>query len=85
MLFNCAGVPNTFPDLDVMLVNFCGLRHLTERVVPKMLEHADSAIASIASTAGRRLAAEHGAVGWIARHRRLRRRARHGATRILPT
>ena len=31
MLFNCAGLPNTFPDLDVMLVNFCGLRHLTER------------------------------------------------------
>jgi len=49
-LFNCAGLPNTFPDLDVMLVNFCGLRHLTEAVVPHMPE--GSAIASIASVAG---------------------------------
>jgi NAD(P)-dependent dehydrogenase (short-subunit alcohol dehydrogenase family) len=49
-LFNCAGLPNTFPDLDVMLVNFCGLRHLTERVVPLMIE--GSAVASIASVAG---------------------------------
>jgi NAD(P)-dependent dehydrogenase (short-subunit alcohol dehydrogenase family) len=49
-LFNCAGLPNTFSDLDVMLVNFCGLRHLTERVVPLMIE--GSAIASIASVAG---------------------------------
>ena len=29
-LFNCAGLPNTFSDLDVMLVNFCGLRQVTE-------------------------------------------------------
>ena len=57
MLFNCAGLPNTFPDLDVMLVNFCGLRHLTEQVIPNMLEGADSAVASIASTAG---------IGWLA-------------------
>lgn len=56
MLFNCAGLPNTFPDLDVMLVNFCGLRHLTERVVELMPEHADSAVVSIASTAG---------IGWV--------------------
>ena len=54
MLFNCAGLPNTFPDLDVMLVNFCGLRHLTERVVPNMT--SDGAIACIASTAG---------IGWL--------------------
>jgi NAD(P)-dependent dehydrogenase (short-subunit alcohol dehydrogenase family) len=57
MLFNCAGLPNTFPDLDVMLVNFCGLRYLTEQVIPNMLEQADSAIACIASTAG---------IGWMA-------------------
>src|SRR3954464_2233370 len=37
-LFNCAGLPNTFPELDVMLVNFCGLRHITEAVVPHMIE-----------------------------------------------
>lgn len=60
MLFNCAGLPNTFPALDVVLVNFCGLRHLTERVVGLMGEGA--AIASIASTAG---------IGWLANLRRL--------------
>ncbi len=53
-LFNCAGVPNTFPPLDVMLVNFCGLRQLTEAVIPLMIE--GSAIASVASTAG---------IGWM--------------------
>ena len=53
-LFNCAGLPNTYPPLDVMLVNFCGLRHLTEAVVPLMPE--GGAIASIASTAG---------IGWL--------------------
>jgi NAD(P)-dependent dehydrogenase (short-subunit alcohol dehydrogenase family) len=49
-LFNCAGLPNDFPGLDVMLVNFCGLRELTERVVPLMIDGA--AISSIASVAG---------------------------------
>jgi NAD(P)-dependent dehydrogenase (short-subunit alcohol dehydrogenase family) len=53
-LFNCAGVPNTFTNLDVMLVNFCGLRQLTESVIPHMVPGA--AIASIASTAG---------IGWM--------------------
>lgn len=53
-LFNCAGLPNTFPNLDVMLVNFCGLRALTEAVIPLMIE--GSAIASIASSAG---------IGWM--------------------
>jgi NAD(P)-dependent dehydrogenase (short-subunit alcohol dehydrogenase family) len=53
-LFNCAGLPNTFPGLDVMLVNFCGLRHVTEAVAAHMME--GSAIASIASTAG---------IGWM--------------------
>lgn len=53
-LFNCAGLPNTFSNLDVMLVNFCGLRHLTERVIPNIVE--GGAIASIASSAG---------IGWL--------------------
>ncbi|MCU1466771.1 MAG: family oxidoreductase [Actinomycetia bacterium] len=53
-LFNCAGLPNTFPELDVMLVNFCGLRAVTEAVVPSMVE--GSAIACIASSAG---------IGWM--------------------
>ncbi len=53
-LFNCAGLPNTFPNLDVMLVNFCGLRQVTEAVIPNMPQ--GSAIACIASTAG---------IGWL--------------------
>jgi NAD(P)-dependent dehydrogenase (short-subunit alcohol dehydrogenase family) len=53
-LFNCAGLPNTFPELDVMLVNFCGLRQITESVLPLMIP--GSSIACIASTAG---------IGWM--------------------
>src|SRR4051795_10518380 len=53
-LFNCAGLPNTFSNLDVMLVNFCGLRHLTEAVIPNIVE--GGCIASIASSAG---------IGWL--------------------
>ncbi|MET0239160.1 MAG: coniferyl-alcohol dehydrogenase [Sphingobium sp.] len=49
-LFNCAGLPQSFPPLDVMKVNFLGTRHLTETVLPLMGE--GGAIASIASTGG---------------------------------
>ncbi|MCJ8159687.1 coniferyl-alcohol dehydrogenase [Sphingomonas sp. LaA6.9] len=49
-LFNCAGLPNAFPAMDVMKVNFIGLRHLTEQVLPLM--EPGAAIASIASTGG---------------------------------
>jgi NAD(P)-dependent dehydrogenase (short-subunit alcohol dehydrogenase family) len=36
-LFNCAGLPGgKFPDLDVMLVNFVGMRHLAELVSQRM-------------------------------------------------
>ena len=49
-LFNCAGLPQSFPPLDVMKVNFIGTRHLTEQVVPLM--GPGGAIASIASTGG---------------------------------
>jgi len=49
-LFNCAGLPNAFPAMDVMKVNFLGLRHLTEAVLPLMGQ--GGAIASIASTGG---------------------------------
>ncbi|RJF91188.1 coniferyl-alcohol dehydrogenase [Sphingomonas cavernae] len=49
-LFNCAGLPQSFPPMDVMKVNFIGLRHLTEQVVPLM--GPGGAIASIASTGG---------------------------------
>ena len=49
-LFNCAGLPQSCPPLDVMKVNFIGTRHLTEQVVPLM--GPGGAIASIASTGG---------------------------------
>lgn len=49
-LFNCAGLPQSFPPMDVMKVNFIGLRHLTEQVLPLMA--SGGAIANIASTGG---------------------------------
>ena len=35
-LFNCAGLPQTAPPLDVMKVNYAGTRHLTQQVLPLM-------------------------------------------------
>ena len=49
-VFYCAGLPGTFPALDVMGVNFVGLRHLLEQVVPHM--PSNGAFASISSAAG---------------------------------
>ena len=50
-LFNCAGVPSPpFAAADTVLINFSGLRYLTEALLPRLGE--GSAIASIASTAG---------------------------------
>jgi NAD(P)-dependent dehydrogenase (short-subunit alcohol dehydrogenase family) len=50
-LFNCAGLPGPpFSDVEVMLVNFVGMRHLAEEVIRHMPE--GGAIASISSTAG---------------------------------
>jgi NAD(P)-dependent dehydrogenase (short-subunit alcohol dehydrogenase family) len=49
-LFNCAGLPQTSPPLEVMKVNYAGTRFLTERIVPMM--SAGGAIACVASTAG---------------------------------
>lgn len=49
-LFNCAGLPTGFPAMDIMQVNFIGLRHLTEAVLPLMGPGAS--IANIASTGG---------------------------------
>ncbi|TAL04310.1 MAG: SDR family oxidoreductase [Rhodospirillaceae bacterium] len=51
-LFNCAGLPQTFPPVEVMKVNYIGARRMTERVVPLM--SAGGAVVSIASTAGLR-------------------------------
>ncbi|MGP0029370.1 MAG: coniferyl-alcohol dehydrogenase [Acidimicrobiales bacterium] len=50
-LFNCAGLAGSkFPDLDVMLVNLVGMRHLAELASARM--EPGAAIASISSTAG---------------------------------
>ncbi len=49
-LFNCAGLPQTAPALDVMKVNYAGTRRVTEQVMQLM--SAGAAIASISSTAG---------------------------------
>jgi NAD(P)-dependent dehydrogenase (short-subunit alcohol dehydrogenase family) len=50
-VFNCAGLPGPpHSDVDVLLVNFVGMRHLAELVIPRM--PAGGAIASISSTAG---------------------------------
>jgi len=50
-LFNCAGLPGPpFSALDTTLVNFVGLRHLTEAVLPRI--PTGGAVASITSIAG---------------------------------
>jgi NAD(P)-dependent dehydrogenase (short-subunit alcohol dehydrogenase family) len=61
-LFNCAGVPSPpFSMTDTVLINFTGLRYLTEELLPRIPE--GGAIASIASTAG---------MGWKASLERVR-------------
>lgn len=50
-LFNCAGLPGPpFSDLDTMLVNFVGLRYLSESLAERM--QPVSSIASVVSVAG---------------------------------
>lgn len=63
VLVNCAGVPNggRFSGEQVMRVNWLGLRHLTESLLPRM-ENGGSVV-HVASTAGRDWSsrvAEHG-------------------------
>lgn len=51
VLFNCAGVPSPpTAAIDTVLINFVGLRHLTDALLPRIRE--GGAIASISSTAG---------------------------------
>jgi NAD(P)-dependent dehydrogenase (short-subunit alcohol dehydrogenase family) len=53
-IFSCAGLPGPpFSELDTMLVNFVGARHLATQLVPKM--SPGSSITAISSS---------GAVGW---------------------
>ena len=50
-LFNCAGVPQPpFSGLDVILINYVGLRYLTEGLLGRIKE--GGSITSISSTAG---------------------------------
>jgi NAD(P)-dependent dehydrogenase (short-subunit alcohol dehydrogenase family) len=53
-VFNVAGVPGTFPDEQVVRVNFLGLRHLTEAVSSRI--RPGGAIVNISSGAGWRWA-----------------------------
>ena len=51
VLFNCAGVPHPpTPFFDTVMINFVGLRHLTDALIPRIRSGGN--IASIASTAG---------------------------------
>jgi len=51
VLFNCSGLPGaSFPPMDVMKVNFIGLRYWTEKWLPRIRK--GGAIAGISSTAG---------------------------------
>ena len=54
VLMNCAGIPGKtrFTDLQVLQVNFLGLRMLTEAIMPRMPK--GSAVVHIASIAGGR-------------------------------
>ena len=53
VVMNCAGVPNggRFDTDQVMAINWFGLRHLTESLIPRM--PPGSAVVHVASTAGR--------------------------------
>ena len=51
VLLNCAGVPHPpTPALDTMMINFVGLRHLMDSLIPRM--RTGGAIVSISSTMG---------------------------------
>lgn len=60
-LFNCAGLPNTFPGQQVFTVNFLGHRHLTESVIALM--PAGSAVASVSSVGGMNFMSHMGELG----------------------
>ena len=49
VLFNCAGISGAFDSMKVMAVNFLGMRHLTQAVIPRLRD--GGAVAGIASTA----------------------------------
>lgn len=49
-LFTCSGLPQSFAAIDVMKVNFIGVRHWTEAWMPRM--RSGGAIATVTSTVG---------------------------------
>lgn len=49
-LFNCAGIPHGAPPIDVMTVNYLGTRHLTDRLLPQIVD--SGAVVSISSNGG---------------------------------
>lgn len=49
-LFNCAGLPPMRPWLDIMKVNFIGMRHLSEAIAARM--SPGSAIVTVGSNGG---------------------------------
>lgn len=49
-LFNCAGLPPMQPALDVMRVNFIGMRHLTKALMSRM--PSGSAVVTVGSNGG---------------------------------
>ena len=51
-LVSCAGVaPGALPELKVMQINFLGMRYLTERLLPRVLDNGS--VVTVASSAGR--------------------------------
>jgi NAD(P)-dependent dehydrogenase (short-subunit alcohol dehydrogenase family) len=50
-LVNVAGIPGPRPAEPVVAVNFLGMRHLTERMLPRMTR--GGSVVNVASTAGR--------------------------------
>lgn len=51
-VFNCAGLPQSFPAEDVVAVNFIGIRHWTEAWIPRI--RPGGAIVTVASNAAMR-------------------------------
>ena len=50
VLCNVAGLPQSKPAVDILRVNFLGLRHLTEAVAPRMAPNAS--VTNVSSNAG---------------------------------
>ncbi|MDM7956647.1 coniferyl-alcohol dehydrogenase [Blastomonas sp.] len=48
-VFNCAGLPQTFPAQDVVQVNFIGIRHWTNQWIPRIRE--GGAVVTVSSNA----------------------------------